>query len=697
MKKKSLSRSDSTWVFFLIFLAANLLLSYSSISLETKLWIGLVGLILPLVALLRASFTKASTKPPLYLLEFLPPISIWVFIGIGILALGVRFYRLDSLSLWPHFDEGLYGFYALKIGHLWDWRLLYGHSQAPPFYIWIQAGLFKILSPSLRTIWLLPALISMATPPLSYLAARRFFSKSLSLLILFLFSTCFWSFYVARFSFMTVLVPLGECLVLFLLGNLLKSTNFEDGKKKAVWLSLGLGFGFYLHIHWFVISGFLLLFLAFWLRGKSGHLAASLFLPGSLLCVPLLYASLQNGYGMYLRDLLPSSQTSGILQQTTTIFQYLSAIFWGLGPEFHTYQPFWGGFLNPVLDALFLMGLAEIIKNAKIPLYRFLLAALIFFFLPALLTQTLEPFRLLPMLPILLAVTALGWGCLCRGLPKNKIIPATTLLLVFSFGLDFYHLAGPYHRNWDDPQHWRNSLKSIERYRAYVILKKTASENGPGMIFSDFVPGNCDPTLTLADYSFNAAKNPSLKQDQAQWTAVLANIHYQSFLAQRFPGSQAYPLSKDLRGGDGGLMLWIAPLSTLNRPIVNKWQEASQSLLPFIDQCLSYVHGKPFQPVLDSLAKVYPCFEGDPFLESVYWEKTADSDLKMNLPDHQAAIQSLKEGLKKGYPAAHLYYDLGVFYSMDQNPVKAREAFQQARKAPFDFTSSEQFLRESPE
>ena len=197
----------------------------------------------------------------------------------------------------------------------------------------------------------------------------------------------------------------------------------------------------------------------------------------------------------------------------------------------------------------------------------------------------------------------------------------------------------------------------------------------------------------LADYDFNAVDNPSVSSPSIQWAAVLTNVNYKPFLSQRFPDATAYYLSRESPPSNGGWMLFVIPVTERLRPGFLQWNHASRSQREFTEAYISYVHGKPFGPVIEKLFKTYPAFRGDPFLESVYWEKVADCELKMGLPDHQAAIGALTEGLKNGYPASHLYYDLGAFYSMDHQPNQARRAFQRARQAPLDFTGSEQMLK----
>src|ERR1039458_6278831 len=94
-------------VYFIIFLAANFGLSYGPWSLEAKLWWGLFGLVLPFLMVLP---TNPSSPNPLFQVESFPIPPTWVWVGLGILAIGIRFYHLTSLTVWPHYDEATTGY-----------------------------------------------------------------------------------------------------------------------------------------------------------------------------------------------------------------------------------------------------------------------------------------------------------------------------------------------------------------------------------------------------------------------------------------------------------------------------------------------------------------------------------------------------------------------------------------------------------
>ncbi len=689
----------SPWVFFGVFLCANTMLSYFPFSLEAKLWIGFFGILLPFLwALWRPLKRQAG---PFFQKEFLPPLPAWVWALLGACVVFLRFYQLTTLSVWPHYDEGVYGYYALQLDKQWSWRLFYGDSCAPPLYVWLLSLFFKIFGVSLTTLWALPALISVAVVPASYAAARRFFSGSFSFLCACLMAFSFWPLFLGRFSFMTGLVLLGECAVLCLLGWFLRAPSLLSKKKAAAALGLMMGLGFLIHIHWPVIVAAVLgtLLADLKISGKASQQVAFFWMvPLLALSLPLLVLEWTQGYGAYLAYLAPFHLTHSLGNQWNVSRAYLSSLFWGADPAFHTYQPVWGGFLNPLLDSFFFVGLLELLRGEKSPISLWLLVAFVVFLLPGLLTSEPEFFRMVPLIPVLLVVTALGGCRLAAGLCPPRAALGAALCLAVSIGLDGFHLFGAYHRLWDSSGAWRGYAKSMERYRAYELLEQWAREKGPGLIFSDFVPGLPDQTLKVATYSFNAAQNPSLDPQKARWAAVLANANEQPFLARRFPDGKYAWLSKGEGIPDGGYMLWVMPLEASRDPVLELWRKADSALGPFLDEAISYYPDKSLAEIRWVLEDVSADFQADPFLASCFWEKEAEMLFKeySSVPDPQTlgrAEKALQEALRQGYPSAHLFLRLGVFYLLSGDPVQARRAFEEALGAPGNRTDAASYLK----
>jgi hypothetical protein len=350
------------------------------------------------------------------------------------------------------------------------------------------------------------------------------------------------------------------------------------------------------------------------------------------------------------------------------------------------YKPFWGGYLNPLLAAFFFFGMFFYFRRTPKPKIGFVILAFSVFYVPGFLTGGVEMFRILPILPMLLTGVALGWTAFLTFLRASWKIPVLALTLLFSIGMDSYHLFDVYHTVWTQPKdNWFGS-KSLDRLRAYGILDDIRKKAGPGLIFSELVPDLYDQSLSIATYGFNAEQNPGLNPTKAQWAALLTNIHYQPCLARDFPGAQWVWLSPDMGWPDGGLMLGIIPLPCAQPEKLERLiqaDRASHALVPVVYDNRDY---KPRRPVIEGLLSIYPLFQGDPFLESSFWEKIAENEYGDR--NYEEQIMALQKAIEKGCPVAHLYNDLGALYLRRSHYSEARTAFETALRCSPNHTSA---------
>jgi 4-amino-4-deoxy-L-arabinose transferase-like glycosyltransferase len=181
--------------------------------------------------------------------DHLEEISGWCWIILFFVAVFLRFYRLTTLSTWPITDEGYHGFLALDLFKTGKFHFFYTVARFPPFYIWSLAGFFRLVSPSLFSLWLFPALLSCLTVVLAYLAARRTENRSFTLFFTALTALSFWPVYAARYSHPAVLMLLWEYLALW---RLVCFTQSDDAHrtKESFWLGLTVGTGFYTFTAW---------------------------------------------------------------------------------------------------------------------------------------------------------------------------------------------------------------------------------------------------------------------------------------------------------------------------------------------------------------------------------------------------------------------------------------------------------------
>src|SRR5579859_1264382 len=179
-----------SWI-FLLFTLCNGLLAYSPLSLVMKTAIGLGGILIPFLYLLSKSY--AGIFKPVETKRSSPGFfSHWTPALIFVLALCLRFYHLTSFSGWPSFDDGWLGAYALDFYEKWNWRILFGFEKSTALYPWAEVLIFKIIGPSLTSLWFLPAFLSFLTVPLLYFTCRHVYSENLALLCGLMSAVGFW-------------------------------------------------------------------------------------------------------------------------------------------------------------------------------------------------------------------------------------------------------------------------------------------------------------------------------------------------------------------------------------------------------------------------------------------------------------------------------------------------------------------------
>lgn len=687
-----LSYLKNPWVYFLVFVAGNTLLSYFDLPVPVQVCVGIVALVLPSVLLLAIAGRSGTDRSP-WEQEFLPAIPKAVWLGLAFLAIAIRCYHLGTLMAWPHYDEGIYGYYGLKVQRIGVDRFFYADSHVPPLYFILLTRLFDWMGPSFRALWSLPALLSLAAVPLSYLGARMFLSRSMAFLVAALEAIGFWAFGPARFSQATAWVPMGEAGAFLLLGGLLREIHPVRRRLWALGLALWTGLFFYaIYLHWFS-TALLVLGVAMGDLYRRSRKDLGLFLAAFLLAMgPFLYFEFRSFSPVYLHYLWVGGSGASFSANFQVAWDYIRVLLWGVPLQCFTYQPVWGGFLNPILGSLFLLGAVECLRDRASLMSRSLLLLLVYFLLPGLLSRELEPFRIWPAAAAVLPLAARGAFRLLQNLPSPRRTLLLGLLGFFSFGIDAYHLTVRYERLWDAPSVWQGFKKSLERARAQGYLEALSKTQGPGFLFSNFLPGLSDRTLDLASYPYNILQNPHLKDGQARWAAVITNVHFQPFLAARFPHAHAYALSKGLDHAEGGWMLFVIPLEGGLGKDLAKWRGADAALRPFIDAVICYVRGQPFEAFAPLLEKAKDAFQGDPFLESSYDEMMADLWIKAgHVADHRAQ-DSLRDAVQRGYPAAHLFCRLGVLELSLGEKDRAQRDLEKATKAPLDLTDSRTLL-----
>ncbi len=670
---------SGAWVLFLLFVASNAALSYGHLLLASKLWIILGGILLPLglAAFLKAeSFPAGGGKPGLPF-GFKP----WIWILGGALAVGVRLYRLVSLPVWPMWDDAYSAYDALNQMQHWSFQMVYSQEKIPfPFY-WLLALWFKIFQPSLVSLWLFPAVLSILILPLGYWACRQYFPSSFSLIFLGILAFSFWPVYLGRFCLGTGLWLVWELTALGFLGRFLHSLHQAPSRLAALALGFCLGLGFYTSVMAFPAIGWMT-FLALGLLWSGKNRFPALFLsilllaPLGLLAAPLAPLWMDSLQAGHLHDYMAYGHRVPWDRQLSTSLSYFTVFLWGsLNHSYFDFGPLWGGFLNPILGSAFLVGGVHLYQGTpclsgveappftgfpKRALFWASLAFFLAYLVPSALTNTAEFMRLVELLPFCLFVTAWGTQELLRRCPGRWKGAVLALFGLASFSLDAHHLLGPYHQ-WAIPGLHSQDSKSAKRYRAFQILNQVQAQEGPGIVLTEFIPDIFDQSLGVAAYPFNAARNPTLDPNKARWAGVLLDDSFRPYLSRCFPRSQSYPLSGGLPNLEGNLTLYLLPLDGSSGPVVQKWLEAHRQIQGLFG-LMPYHSDHPDEgPAIRWLKPKAPYFQGDSFLESCFWEKLADLEDKDSRYG-QDAIQCLEREIRICGSIPELRWREGYFW-----------------------------------
>jgi tetratricopeptide (TPR) repeat protein len=654
----------------IVLVLSNILLSYFHFATLTNLWIGLLGLIAPLILILY--LVKEVNG------NILSPLPIWFWILIGGAAIAFRAYRLTTLSAWPIVDEGVFSYFATLLEEKWNWQLTHGYAQEPILYTWGQFLFLKLFGNSLFSLWLFPAFCSLLSLPFAWAAARKAYGSSIGFILFCFMALGFWPLYLGRISIQSALMAPWECATFFALIHYLSLPANALRTRSLIFLSVLTAMGFYIYLAWPLVAAMVTLALLFrpsesW-NAKIKNMAvfsAVLF----VFLFPLALDLMRENRG-YLGHLWPSLSQTGWVPRLLLSQGYLKTLFWGQDLTFFSNGPLWGGLLDPLQSSCFLGGLAFLLKTWRKPLSLWVLAALFIFFLPTLLTNNFELMRLVPLLPMLAGVSALGAQSFLSYVPTSKRLLVFLLMLTGSSALNLFHLFNVYPRFAGNNSAFYGAFKSPEWRKAYPLLKQQETQKGPGLILLNFNPDPYDQTLFVTTYSFNSAENSHLDPSEARWAAIPTNIHEQPYLKKEFPDGQWAWLSDGLNRRDGGFLLEVVPISPGNKGQLMRWVRADQSLKDLTRLVMDLGVYPDQEPMLEVLKKAYPFFKGDRLLESRYWRIRAIHETVAGHLDE--AIADDKKAIFLGYPMAHLYNELGCLLFKEKRINESKKAFEEA-------------------
>jgi hypothetical protein len=489
-----------------------------------------------------------------------------------------------------------------------------------------------------------------------------------------------------------------ELAAFLLTGLFLKAKSSKEQNRTALYLGLITGTGFYVYLQWPLVALVVLFIVGYKIARQPSKrfLALGWFLlPILLITTPLLLAGIREKPGSYLSMLWAFQKNGSWLAQWKICWDYIRGFLWGFESSRFSYKPFWGGFLNPLTGSLSLIGFVELVRWRRTGFSICAGICLFLFILQAWLTQEVEMFRAILELPFLIGLSVFGIFSLLLRITFRRRWAVLMGLLMVSAGFDFYHLLGPYHQACYSVTNQTHFTKSLDRWKAYQIIKKTALQKGPGIILTEFESTAFNPILLLATYPFNAERNPKLSLNPPSWFGFVTNINYSPFLGKHFPSSQWFDLSIGPSDPEETLVLGIFPTSSFSdSSFLKACLNFNQALHSFTSTTINQAFGKSNRAILDDLLEIRPLAGSDPFLLSCLEERIFFN--AMSNSDKFEALNALKHAITQGYPAAHLYNDLGVFWFTQGNYAKARESFEAAIHSPMNHTNALDNLRKTP-
>lgn len=617
VQKKEFRLPRDPWFFFLIFLLGHGLMSVRALGPEAHLWVFVLAFVLPLILWFSGAPSASST--PLEKEGFqLPGPGLSSLLILVVLL--IRFWDLSGLFLWPGPDESAMGLFATELSRHWSWEFFQGFGQSPPSFVWPTSFLLKCSFSPLTALWLPPAVVSLLGVGMAYLAARQFLSKSLSFTIAVFMGLGYVGLLLGRTGLTLAWIPLWEYLLLYGLGR------YCHKPQGGILFLFGLcaGFGFNLVPFWPIVAVALTLLLGVVTPPKErraknlGFLAGGIFL-GAL---PFLVAVVREGYGGHVLKLFLGGSTEPWWNPLETWGSYLSFYFWGFPGV--TSAPMDLAFFNPLMGALGWVGLLELFQQQKSPLVKGAFFLFLFFFLPTGLFHGMEPFRLLPALPLFLLAAAVGLQTLLIRVPKDRRVGFVVGILLLTGGIDAYRLWRPFYQVPTQVEKLAVVGKIPEKYQAFRILSLFKDREGQGLVFSELVPDSNDPSLSFVTAPWNAAWVDGNFLEESKWIGLLLPLHLVPSLQGRFLDARIFPLPSPVQGQISDHALVVLAVTPQDLGTFQQWQKDYGPLWDAVSKTLHLANGSSRHAVLEGLLDSYPSLSKDPLIQSCFFEKLLD-------------------------------------------------------------------------
>ena len=643
-----------------------------------KGWVFVFGLFIPIVLFLRVS---GLSKEKLFAgrVIFLNPPNFSEFLGICFLGIFLRFYNLTGFHLWPTGDEGLHGFLALDLLRNWHWQFFYTVGEHPPLLIWCLSLFFKLFDSPSFVLWVLPAFFSALVIPVGFIVVRKNFPASFSMIFGCLLTFSFWPLYFGRFCHQGLFIPFWELLSLLFFVFWVKTSSPAAKHKWLIALGFWTGLGSLTFTAWAAVILLLTVMVVCVAIHQKNPLKTISFygmaLGASLL--PFGIAICVEGYGHHLLDSSAASQWISGGNRWLTPFSYITALFWGSFQSGTSYGPSWGGILNPLLSSCFFLGVFEIYEHRNDWVARWIGFAFVVCLLPGLLAgDYVELNRIIQVMPFLLLISAIGLQKLFRNVKGDRFRNIGFWgLIFFSFLLDLNHLLTPVLAGSGSHIGFKKETPD-ENFRAYQVLDSVYHLRGAGLIFTDFLPLKYGHTLFVMTYPINAAVNVKLNPAKASWAAILTNMDSVPFFSNKFPNIKWSYLGDGEPIQENGRVVGIIDLDSENKALLAKWVQVHSFFhLMNIDAERSFNGENYYRHAQSRFLSGFPLVKDDRILEEFYWEWGSQYYYDRQ---NNGNIATLKKAIERGYPAAHLYSQMGDLLLEQGKKEEADKAYEMA-------------------
>jgi tetratricopeptide (TPR) repeat protein len=593
----------------------------------------------------------------------------WVLLAAGF---AFRSFRFWAFPHWPLLDESNTVQAALELNRHWDWRFFYSEGQSPPLLNWATAFLLKSTDRPFFALLVPPFAVSCLTLLLAWRAARLFFPEEPAFLFTAFWAFGFWPVYLQAFSLQAACLPLWEMGVFFLLALLLARKREKDWARLLL-LGGCTGMGYWTYPSWPVVAAAVMAVL--WRRSPRfnekmkgmGSFAAGFALAAAYFGAAVVR---NGGYGTHF---VGYSAFSGWFQAGKVLLSgldYVNGIFWGHWSD-GAYAPARGGFLNPLEASFFWLGIWGIGKSGAVAgFFRKSAAAFVWFLAPGFLSQNLQFLRTIQVIPLALALSAWGFFQCLQALPRQNRKAFLTLVLSAGLAWNAWRLAEAF-----SPIVGQTApIRTV-----YQTLEKIQRDQGPGIILTQFkIQNHPEENLAGAVFPFNAAQNERLDFHRASWAALLVHADEVPFLAGNFPSARWWKPSEPV-GDDGEFAVGWIPILAREGPRIEAWMKADGWLQMGDWKSIDVSNSKTYQEALRYWLDPPALMKEDPFLQSCYWERLSEFYYLRGYEKHyELQVRALRNAVDWGYPAPHLYFDLGCLLLRGGRYPEARRSLERA-------------------